>query len=507
MHNASTDNKRIAKNTIYLYLRKIISIFLAFYAARLLLKALGVEDYGLYGLIGSVLAIFSSLRSLFSSSIQRYISIAKGSGENRKVQIIFSMGVKIHLWISVIFFILAEIGGFLIIPHLNISSSNIVPAHWIWQFSVLTTIVTIMTVPYDALIIANERFDAYALFAVIESILRFAIVLLLFLDDGSRVVLYAVLMFFVSLLVRLLNWYYCKKHFGDEAKYCRKIDKTVLKEMSAFAGWQFFGNMGYALQNSGSNIVLNLFGGTIANAARSIAYQVMGSVAQFIGDINVSFQPRTMMEFSKGNIIKFYQLLFLSAKTTFLICGILAFPIIMFTPSILSVWLNEVPDNSIPFIRWIMIYIMIRSLHSMFDLFFKTCGRLKKYQTWEFFCLLSNVPLSWFSLKIGFPLWSVFCIMSIVELINLISIAVIASQQCDFEIKRYLKCIVVRVIFAVSLLYASYVFINFLSPEIQSSFQTIVYSVCSASIAFVIITLTVFSRNELAAIIQLIKNK
>lgn len=501
------NNKRIAKNTLYLYARKLISLFLAFYTARLLLKALGVEDYGLYGLVGSVVAIFSSLRSLFSSSIQRYINMAKGADDVDTVQVIFSIGVKIHRWISIVFFILAEIGGLFIIPILNIAEANQAAAYWIWQFSIFTAIAGIMTVPYDALIISNERFGAYAVFSLIESFLRLGVVLLLFLDDGSRVILYAALIFGVSVLIRFLNYFYCKKTFDKEAKYIRNTDRDLMKKMTTFAGWQFFGNIGYTLQNSGINVVLNIFGGTIANAARSIAYQVMGAITQFVSDINVSFQPRTMMEFSQGNIHKFYQLMFMSSKASFLMCSVLAFPIFVFAPSILAIWLTDIPANSIPFIRWIMIYVVIRSLHPMFDLFFKTHGNLRKYQTCEFICFLLSIPISWIFLYFGYPLWSAFAVMCSIEFINLIFIALIARNQFNFNVKFYIKGIAWRVLVACSVLGV----IGFMIIQSGSTETSIItaMSLCAAGaiVAFIVNWGILFSKKEMKAVMSLVKKK
>lgn len=499
------NNKRIAKNTLYLYLRKIINLFLAFYGARLLLKALGVEDYGLYGLVGSVVAIFASLRVLFSSSIQRYINIAKGAGEFEKVQMIFSIGVKIHLWISIGFLILAEITGFIVIPHLNIAASNMMAAHWIWQFSIFTSIAGIMTVPYDALIISNERFDAYAAISMIESFLKFAVVLLLFLDDGSRVILYAGLICGVSVFIRFLNFFYCKKQFGNEAIYRSNTDRALLKKMTAFAGWQFMGNASYAAQNSGLSIVLNIFGGTIANAARSIAYQVLTTVVQFTSDINVSFQPRVMMEFSQGNVARFYQLLFMSAKTALLISSVIAFPIIIFTPSILSFWLTETPEHTVPFVRWIMIYAVLRSLHSMFDLFFKTHGILRNYQICEFVSLLISIPIAWAFLQLGYPLWTVFMVMGLIELINLFLIAGIATKQLNFKLGLYLKSIVGRFLIAAIILAGIGLFIlNFVSIN-NSVFTTIGLCVGGALLTLLVDLGTLFSKSEIRSMIHIIK--
>lgn len=236
----SSSNKTIAKNTIYLYLRKLLTIAINIYASRLLLQTLGIDDFGLYGLVGSVIVMFSSLRGLFSSSIQRYINTAKGDDSADRVNEIFNIGVKIHIFISIIFLIAVEIGGFVMIPNLNIPAGSQTAALWILQFSILSSIASIMTVPYDAVIIANERFNAYAVLSVVESVLKLGIILLLVALPFNRVVTYSCLLFLVQLLLRFANAAYCRMHFREEVKIRNVKNPKLLKEMSSFAGFGMF---------------------------------------------------------------------------------------------------------------------------------------------------------------------------------------------------------------------------------------------------------------------------
>lgn len=439
---AETSKKRIAKNTFYLYVRKIISLVITLYTSRLVLEMLGVTEFGIYGLVGSIVALFSALRGLFSTSIQRFINIAKGNGSEEDVGRIFSIGVKIHVWISVVFFVIAEIAGGILIPYLNIPNDAYSVTQWVLLFSVLAVISTILTVPYDALIIANERFKAYSIISIIEYILRLGVIFLLVLSPISKVVFYSILVFIVSLIVRIINAVYCKREFGDEAKYRNIKDRRLFKDMTIFAGWQFFGNLGYTLTNNGINFIINIFGGVIVNAARTIAYQVMNAVSQFVGDINVSFQPQAMMLYANQKKKEFEELLILNSKATFAICYILTVPLMLLTEPVLNIWLHEVPEYTVSFVQAILVYLIIRSLHGPVDMLFKCDGRLKDYQLTEFFVMAMNLPLSWICLKIGLPYFSVFLVMSILELINLVLILIIAKKQTDFNIKAYLKKVI-----------------------------------------------------------------
>lgn len=433
------NSRRIAVNTLFLYLRKVVSLVISLYTSRIVLEMLGVTEFGIYGLVGSIVAIFSALRGLFASSIQRYININKGSNSGIEVCEIFSIGLKIHIWISVCFFFIVEIFGWFFIPHLNIPVGSYGIAQWVLLFSVLSVVTSILTVPYDALIIANERFKAYAVISLVESFLRLGIVFLLIFSPFSKVVFYSILVFVVSLVVRVINTVYCKREFGNEAKYRKVKDKKLLIEMTKFAGWQFFGNLGYTVTNNGVNFLINIFGGVTVNAARTIAYQVMHAVQQFVSDINVSFQPQSMILFAEHRKDEFTRLLILNSKTTISIAIILSFPILMMTDPILRMWLGEVPDHTVTFVQCILLYLAIRALHGPIDLIFKCDGNLKRYQMAECIIMLLNIPFSWIGLKIGLPIYSAFLIMSAIEIFNLIVVLHIAKRQLDFETSLYSK--------------------------------------------------------------------
>ncbi len=456
------DNKKIAINTLFLYLRKAISLVISLYTSRIVLEMLGVTEFGIYGLVGSIVAIFSVLRGLFASSIQRYINISKGSDSEGDVGKIFSIGLKIHLWISVCFFVVVEIAGWLLIPYLNIPTGNYSVAQWVLLFSILSAVITILTVPYDALIIANEKFKAYAVISLVEYVLRLGIVFLLVFSPFSRVAFYSIMVFVVSLIVRVINTIYCHRKFGDEAKYRNVSDRGLFIEMTRFAGWQFFGNLGYTVTNNGVNFIINIFGGVAVNAARTIAYQVMQSVQQFIGDINVSFQPQSMMLFAKHQKDDFLRLLILNSKATISIAVILSFPILMLTSPILHLWLGAVPDYTVSFVQCILLYLVIRSVHGPIDLLFKCDGRLKRYQLTECFIMTANLPITWLGLKLGLPYYSAFIIMGAVELINAIAILFIAKKQLEFNVAYYSRkviwpsvgaCIFLTSLFAISRIY------------------------------------------------------
>ena len=251
--------KRIGLNTVFLIARKIITIVIAFYSTRLLLNRLGEDDFGLYGLVGSIIVLFGALRGLFSSSIQRFLNAAKGKDDTNEINEIFSLGLKIHGWIALIFIVIVEVGGIFLLPTLNIPKGSENDAFWVFQFAIFTTATTILTVPYDAIIIANERFLTYSVISIIESLLKLSIIWTLCFFKYDRIVIYAALYFGITVVVRFINSAYCQYTFKSMVKYTKTSNPVLLRKMTSFAGWQFLGNTGYALANSGLNIIINVF--------------------------------------------------------------------------------------------------------------------------------------------------------------------------------------------------------------------------------------------------------
>lgn len=460
--------KRIAKNAIFLYARKGFSILVGLYTSRLLLERLGFDDFGLYGVVGSVVVMFNALRYIFSDSIQRYINIAKGEQNNSKIAEIFSIGINIHILLSIIFIIVVEIGGFFILPHLNTGHAPNWVIQIIFQASLFSAIVTLMTVPYDALIIANEHFKAYAVFSIIDVILRLVLVIALVLFTSWRVVWYAVFTFAILLFIRSINAYYCKKHFHEESAYTMVRNKALTLEIAKFAGWNFIGNLGYWLTFSGLDLVLNHFGGLVINAARNIANQVFYNFQQFIGDLNTSFRPRSMMLYSNGEIKSYYNLMFLNTKTNFFICSVLCFIFILFTPEILKIWLSNVPEDTTIFCQIILLYSLIRSLRGPIDIYYKTIGQLKYYQVIECVLTVLNLPFSYLALKNGFPLYSVFIIMAGIETVNYITMVILASAKFGFKGYIFFKDVLYRIIIGLVLGYALFYILYYLKNQTNS---------------------------------------
>lgn len=466
-----SNNKRIARNTLYLYLRKILSLIISLYTSRILLQALGIDDFGLFGLVGSIVVLFSSLRSLFASSIQRFLNI-QTSSDLKEQNEIFSMGVLIHIGLSILFLVVVEIAGIFMIPELNLHPEKVSVAIWVLQFSILAAILSILTVPYDAVMMAKERFGFIALLQLFESILKVGVIFLLYISPINRLIFYVILLVALAFLIRFISAIYCHKNFPEIAKFHFLKNRKLLIQMTHFAGWNFFGNLGYSLTNQGLNFILNWFGGVVANAARTIAYQVNDNIRNFVIDASIAFTPQSMQAFYTDKT-RFYSLQFLSSKICSSIFLILIFPIYVYTKPILIYWLGESPQYTVQFIHGIIVYSIIRNWHGPIDIAFKSANMMKKYQLAEILIMVLNLPVAWIFLHYNLPLYMVFYTMAIMEVVNLICILILAKIQLHFPVLEFCNKVIAPTVFIVIILYCLFIGNSFLDYNEDNFFYLI----------------------------------
>lgn len=420
-------------------MRMLVLLIVMFYTSRVLLQELGIDDYGLYNVVGGIVLLFASLKTIFSSAIQRFINYEKVNSSIERIQEIFSIGVYIHLIVSILFFIIVEIAGLWYIGNkLVVSPDRISAAYWVLHFSVLSSIVMIMTIPYDALIIANEKMDFFAYASILDGVLRLLIVFCLFTLDIDKLKLYSVLVFLVSLIMRGVNMLYCKKHF-PECKLVKVGDKKMMKNMASFAAWNFIGNLAYSISHEGINILLNMFWGTTVNAARGIVYQIKNALTTIMRNIVVAVNPQGISLYAEGKKNDFFYLLDLYTRVVAFIYIMMALPLFMYADDIIKLWLGILPMYVIEFLRIILLYMLFRALHYPLDLVFKASGNLKKYQLYETIALLLTVILSYISLRNGGTMEVPFWIMLLVEAINYLNILYLAGKNDDFNLSRYIK--------------------------------------------------------------------
>lgn len=447
----TTNKKLIAKNTILLYGRTIFAMAVGLLASRILLNELGTDNYGLYNLVGSVVMMFASLRVILATSTQRFLNYQNGEDNIIKKTIVFKTSEKIHWFLCGIFLIIAEIGGLYLLNYkMDISSNMYVQANCLLQLSIFTAIMTIMTIPYDAVIISNENFGLYAVLFIAESFLKLVSAALLFLIDSYKLIYYGLFILFVAISIRLVNIVYCRRHYPE--CYSNIIaDRETAKDLCKFAGWNFLGNTAYTFCNEGINIVINLFGGVVANAARAIAYQVYNAVSEVCAKVISAASPQAIRIYSHQQYLEFNEIISLSTRVIVILYLFIALPIGAFTEEILLLWLGEITPYTITFVRVILIYGLIRAIHFPIDLCFKASGKMACYQITELICLLPSIPLAYILLSSQLPLYYALIAMIVCNVFNTFAILAIAKHNSNLNLRLYISrtatpCLVVVVI-------------------------------------------------------------
>lgn len=436
-----TTGKRLVKNTILMYVRMIVTLVIAFYTSRVVLQKLGVEDFGIYNVVGSIIMMFASLRTLISSATQRYLNYEMGQGHDDRLKLVFNMSMYINLIISFIFLIVVEIVGiWFFATKANIPDARQHAAMLVFQFSVFSAIISVFTTSYDAVIIAHEKMDFFAYMSIFEGIIKLAVVYLLSFIPGDNLSNYGWLLFVSTILIFIANAIYAHANF-EECKYTKLWEQGLFKEMISFSGWNFFGKASMALTQSGLNMLLNVFGGPIVNAARGIAFQLNSATNQFINNVNVVLDPFFIRTYAEGQRKKFFNAFFLSSKLLFFVQLCLVIPLAYLADFVLQVWLGQIPEYSVAFLQLILVWSLLRAPHSPIDKYFKAVGIIRNYQLLEGFLLALPLIISYVTLKLGLGYSSVFITMIIFEAINLVAIVRLAGVFKEISLAEYSKLV------------------------------------------------------------------
>ena len=358
----SENNKRIAKNTLLLYFRMLLLMVVSLYTSRVTLAALGVEDYGIYNVVGGVVAMFSMLSGSLSAAISRFITFELGRGDKERLKTVFSTSVNIQIGLAIIIMVLAEIGGVWFLNcKMNIATERLLAANWVLQCSIITFMINLISVPYNAAIIAHERMSAFAYISILETVLKLLVVYLLYVTLYDRLIVYAVLLCLVAIALRLIYGIYCKRNF-EECTYHFIYDKSILRSMTGFAGWNFIGVASGALRGQGVNIVINLFCGAAVNAARAISFQVNNAVNSFASNFMTAINPQITKSYASGNYGYMMQLIFQGARLSYYLLLFISLPLILEADTVLKLWLEEVPEHTTLFVQLILVFGMEEAL-------------------------------------------------------------------------------------------------------------------------------------------------
>ena len=498
MTDTSSNNKRIAKNTLLLYFRMIIIMLVTLYTSRVVLNTLGVTDYGIYNVVGGVVAMFGFINSSMASATQRYIIFSLGKGDMAELRKVFSTSIQIHVLIAVLITVLGETAGlWFLYTQMQIPAERMTAAFWVLQCSIASTVIMVISVPYNADIIAHERMSAFAFISILEAVLRLAAVFMLTVYSYDKLILYAFLILAVQLLIRFCYGHYCGRHF-PETKYRHVWDKRLFKEMTGFAGWSMFGNLASVLFSQGLNMLLNVFFGPVVNAARAVAVQVQTAIQQFVANFQMALNPQITKTYAKGELDEMHKLMFRSARFSFYLLYLLSLPVLFETDFILTVWLKTVPEHTVTFLRIMLCTSLLYSLSNPLMIANQATGKVRKYQAVCGSILLMILPVSYLCLKLGCPAYSVFIVHFAVEAAVQMVRMLLLRPLIGIRVADYFKHIYAKVIMVASLS-AIFPFIIYETMDDTVPRFVAVCTVCVLSVSATAYTLGL-SRNERAFI-------
>ena len=476
----SSDNSRIAKNTLLLYLRQFLILAISLYTSRIVLATLGVSDYGVYNVVGSVVTMFVFIRSAMGNATNRYIAYAIGKGDKDDLKRIFSTCLYVHLLLAGAIVVLSEsVGLWLLYNKLDIPEGRMTAAFWVMQFSIVTCALGVLCVPYDAEIIAHEKMGAFAFLSILDVSLKLILVFLIRIIPFDKLILYGFFLLCVQLLDRIIYGIYCWKKFPETRKANQK-DTSLIKEMFGFAGWNLLGNAASIVCAPVINVFLNMFFGPVVNAARGVAVQVQGAVKGFISNFQLAVIPQITKSYAIGNLARMRTLIISCSKLSFFFFLCLALPILLEAKQILSLWLVEVPDHSVTFLRLVFCIMLIESWEQPLHTANLATGKIKVFQSVKGITLLMTLPIAYIALKMGARAEVVFIVQLLVTLGSLIIQLFILRPLIGLSLRQYYFEVFGRtfIVTIVSALIPFLVF-HFLEDNILSMFLVVLVSVLS----------------------------
>ena len=401
MQDGHSSNRRIAKNALMLYIRMFLTMIVGLYTSRVVLNTLGVEDYGIYGVVGGVISMMGFLNASMSGATSRFLTFELGRGDQKRLAETFSSALIVHIGIAIVVFILAEtVGLWFLCNKLVIPEGRMGAAHWVYQCSIIGAMLGITQAPYNASIIAHEKMDVYAYVEILNVTLKLLIVYLLVIGDFDKLKLYAVLGLAVSLTIMLIYRIYCIRKFS-ECHFHWLWKKSILRPLLSFSGWDVYGNMSTVARTQGVNMLVNMFFGAVANAAVGIAAIVQGVLMQFSTNITTAVRPQIVKSYSVGDYERMTSLIYTSSKYLYLLLLILSVPFLVETHYILQLWLKVVPEYSVWIVRCMVLFNFFALMSLIFSMGIHATGKMKRISLINGSLYLSVIPFTYVAFRVG----------------------------------------------------------------------------------------------------------
>lgn len=485
------NNKRIAKNTLFLYLRTLIILVITLYTSRVVLSVLGVEDYGIYIVVGGVVAMFSAISGALSSAISRFITFELGKGDTAKLKKVFSTSVNIQILISLLVIIVGEIAGVWFLNNkMSIPSERMGAANWVLQCSLLTFCVNLVSVPYNACIIAHEKMKAFAYVSVLEALLKLSVCYMIIVSQWDKLISYSVLLLCVAISIRMTYSIYCHRHF-EESHYHYVSDRQLMKEMAGFAGWNFYTNGAYIFNTQGINLLINIYFGVTLNAARGIANQVDHAVMQLVNSFTTALNPQITKNYASGNMESMYLLVCRGARFSYFLLLVFALPIFVETEYILSVWLKLVPPHAVNFVRLSIVASLVHILGKSGYTASMATGNIRRYVFWVASVGCLAFPLTWIAFAAGAPSESAYWVFIIVYIFVEAVRLWIMKGLLDFPIPMFINDVLIKIsIVTASAVSIPLIIVWQMDPSFIRCVISISFSVLSAALCIWLFGLT-----------------
>lgn len=472
-----SNNKRLVKNSLMLYLRMFVNMAVSLFTSRLILQALGESDFGIYNVVGGIVVMFTFINGSMTSSTSRYLTVSLAKDPLTKLKNTFSFAITVHFILAMLIFVLAETIGLWFFYHkLVIPAERMDVAFVLYQLSIATTMLSIMSVPYNASIISHEKMGAFAYISISDVFLKLLIVYAVIYLPWDRLLVYALLLFITQVINQLIYIIYCRHKFG-ECRFAFKWDRGLFREMCGFAGWNMMGNFAFICYTQGLNILINMFFGPSINAARGIAVRVQGTVSNFSANFQTAINPQITKNYAVGNLEYMRSLIYAESKFSFFLLLVLSLPMMVEAETILSWWLVKVPQNTVVFMDIMLLTTFVETSINPLLIAALATGNIKKLQMVICPILLCILPVSYVCLKIGMPAYSVFVVNLLLLFISLLVRVYLLRSYIGISLRYYItnvlgRCILVGLLSCILPLFINRLvegkFANFISVCIVS---------------------------------------
>lgn len=439
MPETAVNNRRIAKNTLLLYVRMFFMMGISLYTSRVVLATLGVEDFGIYNVVGGLVSMLGLLNGSMSSATQRYITFGLGRGDEAALRKVFSLSLQIHAVVAVLTVALIESAGlWFLFSKMTIPTGRLTAAFWVLQASAVTTVFSILSVPYNADIVGHERMSAFAYISIAEAVLKLLIVFLLQALPFDHLIVYAILLAVVQLSIQLCYTTYCHRHFA-ESHYRHVTDWPLLREMTSLAGWNLFGSLASISLGQGLSMLLNVFFGPVVNAARAVAQQVQAAIQMFITNFQMALNPQITKTYARADFASMHSLMSRSSRFSFFLMYLLSLPVLLEAPFILQIWLKTVPADTVIFLRIIICTSLIYTIANPILVGNSATGNVRTYYLVCGTLMIAILPVSYVVLRMGLPAWSVFVVHFCIECLTQVARLLMVRRRLHLSVRMYLR--------------------------------------------------------------------